>query len=95
MFDPYQRWVKNFGHEILRSPVGVAIDLQGNIFISDNINHKIQIFNSSGHSIRQIGDLGKENHQLCFPWGIAVDKCGHVVIGTTTSRLWLVSHNPC
>lgn len=52
---------------------GVAVDSQGNVYVADNFNHRIQKFSSSGDFITAWGSLGNGDGQLNGPSGVAVD----------------------
>ncbi len=47
----------------LKSPTGLAVDGQGNIWVADTENHRIQQFSSSGAFVRMVGsDVNKTTH---------------------------------
>ena len=45
-------------------PTDVAVDSSGDVWVSDEFNHRIQEFSSTGAYIRQFGSLGTGNGQL-------------------------------
>ena len=50
------------------NPYGVAVHYQtGNIFVADQYNHRVQIFNEDGKYLSKFGDrVGKMNRPLCI-----------------------------
>jgi hypothetical protein len=66
----------------------IAIDNQGNVFVSDTFNHRIQKFNSNGQFITKWGSEGSGDGEFRSPTGIAIDKSGKVnVIGVDNDRI--------
>jgi DNA-binding beta-propeller fold protein YncE len=72
-----------------RSPSGVALDKDGNVFVADTGNNRIQKFTKDGKYITQIGNgVGSADGQLNAPQGVAVDKDGYVyVVDTGNNRI--------
>jgi RHS repeat-associated protein len=67
------------GNGQLSTPGGVARDSEGNIWVADNFNNRIEEFSSAGTYIRQITAPGCENEGLLrHPSGLAIDKSGIV-----------------
>lgn len=66
----------------LRAPKGLALDAQGNIYVADSQNHRVQVFDSSGHFLRGWGE-GTRPGQFKEPWGIAVAQNGDVYVADT------------
>lgn len=65
-------------------PNGVAIDPNtGDIFVTDEKNHRVQKFDSEGNFILEWGSKGSQNGQFRFPVGIYVDHSGDVYIADT------------
>jgi DNA-binding beta-propeller fold protein YncE len=46
------------------SPVGVALDAQGNIYVADSDNHRIQQLSPSGQRVAQWGTFGIDPGQV-------------------------------
>ena len=63
-----------------RSPSGVATDLDGNVYVADRVNHRIQKFDSNGDFITEWGGYGSGNGQFRSPFGIATDPDGGVYV---------------
>ena len=56
---------------ILVWPLGIAVDSQENIYVSDEGIHRISVWNSEGDFLRKWGELGSGDGQLDRPAGIA------------------------
>lgn len=61
-------------------PTNVALDGQGNLFVADTMNYRVQIFDPSGKFIRAFGAQGDRPGEFIRPKGIAVDSEGHVYV---------------
>lgn len=59
-------------------PTNVAVDSDGNLYVSDTYNNRIQIFDADGNFIRQFGKAGDRPGTFMRPKGIAIDVDGHV-----------------
>ncbi len=64
----------------IETPLGVASDGRGNVYVVDNGNHRVQRYAADGRFLRQWGQLGNRPGQFGFPRGIAVDRSGHVFV---------------
>lgn len=54
----------------------VAFDSDGNIYIADNENHRIQVFTERGDLVRQFGKYGEGRGELKYPSGISIGSNG-------------------
>lgn len=59
-------------------PVGVAVDQDGNVFISDTWNTRIEVFDADGTFIRTFGEAGDGPGYFARPKGISIDGDGHI-----------------
>jgi DNA-binding beta-propeller fold protein YncE len=62
------------------SPTGIAVDGNGNVFVADSGNGRIQKFSSTGAFLTTIGSKSSGHEQLSAPSGIAVDPAGNIYV---------------
>src|SRR5579863_8288449 len=60
------------------APQGVAVDKDGNVFVTDTMNNRVEIFDADGNFISLFGRHGDGPGYLARPKGIAVDGDGHI-----------------
>ena len=58
----------------------VAVDSSGNVYVTEQYNHRVQKFNSNGAFLAKFGSLGSGDGQLSTPVGIWVDSSDHVYV---------------
>ena len=64
------------GSEKLDQPI--ACIYHKNVFIvSDSLNHRLNVFDSSGKFLYKIGELGKADGELNYPWDLCVEEYGN------------------
>ncbi len=59
-------------------PTGVAVDQDGNVFISDTWNNRIEVFDADGTFIRTFGEAGDGPGYFARPKGLSIDGDGHI-----------------
>jgi sugar lactone lactonase YvrE len=59
-------------------PTNVAVDKDGNLYVSDTMNDRVEVFDADGTFIRAWGKNGDGPGDFARPKGIAVDSDGHV-----------------
>lgn len=69
----------------LWNPTGIAIGPDGRIYVSDTMNHRIQVYTPDGKLAQTIGGGGPGNAIGMFnePRGIAVDAQGNIYVADT------------
>lgn len=65
---------------------GVASDAQGNVYVVDAGNSRIQVFDSDGEFLAKWGELGMGDGQFFMPVGVAVGPQGDVYVTDVTRR---------
>jgi len=61
-------------------PTSIARDSKGNLYVSDEHRHDIQVFDKDGSFLRKWGSLGAGPGQLNRPSGVAVDHDDTVLV---------------
>ena len=61
-------------------PRGVAVNHRDEIAVTDQENHRVQIFNNNGNFMRSFGRQGSKNGEFNSPAGIAFDKDGNIFV---------------
>jgi len=59
-------------------PSGVAVDGEGNLYVADTMNNRIEIFDADGQFIGAFGRNGDGPGYFARPKGVAIDSDGHV-----------------
>jgi len=59
-------------------PTNVAVDKDSNLFVTDTLNDRVEVFDADGGFIRAFGKNGDGPGDFARPKGIAVDCDGHV-----------------
>ena len=56
------------------------IDREYNIIMSDCSNHCVYVFNQEGEQIHKFGKKGQSIGEFYYPFGIALDNTGHIIV---------------
>ena len=68
-------------------PSGIALDQEGNVYVADTGNNRIQVFSSNGTFISRLGEYGLDEEGLRFPQSIAADSSsGNVYVADTANN---------
>ncbi len=59
-------------------PTHVAVDSEGNVYVTDTLNNRVEIFDADGSFIREFGKGGDGPGRFARPKGIAIDHDGHI-----------------
>jgi DNA-binding beta-propeller fold protein YncE len=58
----------------LRRPTNVAVDVEGNVYVTDTLNFRILKFDRTGELLNALGSVGRGPGLFVRPKGIAVDR---------------------
>jgi len=61
-------------------PTGVAIGSDGNLYVADIGNHRIQLLTTNGTFVTEWGSDGTDPSSLSAPLHVAIDHYGHVFV---------------
>lgn len=78
MQDPLDSWGLADGDLFL--PVGIAVDDNDNVFVTDTSNNRVQKFTSNGTFVEKWGEFGGEQENFFSPQGIACGSNGELYI---------------
>ncbi|HYW66996.1 MAG TPA: 6-bladed beta-propeller [Candidatus Dormibacteraeota bacterium] len=59
-------------------PTNVAVDKEGNVYVTDTLNNRVEIFDADGKFISAFGKSGDGPGHFARPKGIAIDRDGHI-----------------
>jgi sugar lactone lactonase YvrE len=59
-------------------PTSVALDSDGNVYVTDMLNYRVEVFDADGKFIRAFGKHGDGPGYFAMPKGIAIDCDGHI-----------------
>ena len=74
----------------LNLPRDVAIGKDGEIFVVDGGNFRIQVFDSKGSFVRNFGKIGKQLGDLARPKEVAMDPAGNLYVVDTMHANFLI-----
>jgi len=59
-------------------PTNVAVDSEGNVYVTDTVNNRVESFDADGAFISEFGTAGDGPGHFARPKGIIVDSDGHI-----------------
>ena len=63
-----------------KNPIGIAVDQQGNMYVSEEGGDRVQKLSSLGQPLAQWGTLGSGPGQFNVPYDLALDASGNVYV---------------
>jgi len=64
----------------LHKPTHITVDHDGNLFVNDAFNFRVQKFDPNGSFIKSFGKLGDSSGSFARPKGLAIDREGHLFV---------------
>lgn len=74
----------------LFGPQGIAIDREGRIFVAEQLNARIQVFDTEGRHLYMFGKRGDRSFDFEGPRGIAFDSKGNLYVAEARKSALLV-----
>jgi DNA-binding beta-propeller fold protein YncE len=72
--------IGSYGKGRLSQPDAVAVDYEGNVYVTDVSSNRVEKFASDGTFLTQWGAAGTVSGEFKFPNGVAVDSTGNVYV---------------
>jgi len=69
------------------APTGIAVDVSGNILVSDTNNGRVEKFSATGTFLSTMGIKGIGYGQLGAPNGIAIDRVGNIYVADASKHV--------
>jgi DNA-binding beta-propeller fold protein YncE len=86
-------YVKNIGdlesddeNVLFYMPADIAFDADGNVYVLDSGNHRIQKFDSQGNFLASFGRRGQGPGEFQYPQSIDIDERGHMVVSDSGNQ---------
>ena len=87
VYDLNGKYLRSFGYNLdkeysLKYPTTVWVS-GDNVYVADAVAHQIKIFDRKGEFEKSIGEFGIGKGQFYYPYAVAVDTDGTIVVGDT------------
>jgi hypothetical protein len=73
-------------HVAFYMPLDMALDKEGNLYVLDTGNHRIQKFSPEGGYVATFGRQGNGPGEFHFPTSLDIDGSGNLIVGSQYSR---------
>jgi uncharacterized protein (TIGR03663 family) len=78
-----QQVIEGRGAGQFAEPRGLAVDTQGQMYVSDLAGHRVQVLSRQGQLLRTIGQRGAGDGDFNEPRGLAIDREGNLYVADT------------
>lgn len=83
--------VEGGGNGQFSFPQGITVDPDGNLYVADTLNHRIQKFDFNGVFVKTWGGYGLQNSAMLYPYGIEADPTLNLIyVSDPTSEKFMV-----
>jgi DNA-binding beta-propeller fold protein YncE len=65
-------------------PTNLFVDKKGQLYVTDTMNFRVQVFDADGHVLHGFGTQGDTGGSLNRPKGVGVDSDGHIYVADTS-----------
>ncbi len=70
----------------VKGPLGITFNQRGEVVVTEWKRHCVSIFSSSGEKLRSFGTRGSGQRQYIYPFGVAVDGEGNILIADSNNH---------
>ena len=74
------------GEEMFKFPLGVAVGDVDEIVVTDQLNHRVQVFDSNGTFLRSFGHRGENGGEFKYPFGIVISKDRNIFVADNNNH---------
>jgi sugar lactone lactonase YvrE len=67
-------------------PADIAVDREGNVYVLDSGNHRIQEFDAEGHYLASFGRHGQGPGEFQYPQSIDIDEKGYIYVSDSGNQ---------
>lgn len=78
----------------VRNPVGVVVDQAERLYVTEEADHRVAVFEPDGALVGRFGGEGVEESEFRFPQGIAVDGDGRIYVADSLNSRVQVFESP-
>ena len=68
------------------SPHAIALDPQGNMYVADTLNNRLQKLSPAGEPVDQWGTTGQRGGEYRSPHGLTIDESGQIFVADTLNH---------
>ena len=92
VYTPHGELVKEFGSDELGSPLGLAVNNKGQLFVLDHVNpdNAVFVYSEDGEFQYSFGSIGSDLGELDYPASLCIGQDGLVYVGDSEYEFILV-----
>ena len=77
---------KGSGDGMFEYPLGVTVSDRDEIVVTDQLNHRVQVFDGNGTFLRSFGRKGENDGEFNHPFGIAINKDRNIFVADSDNH---------